>query len=223
MLFHGRIGIQDQRTCSVINSRPMTRCGSCVPSPIASFSAGLVSPCGCRSRPEREVDQLSIHWIQRSRSGGWTPVAPSRLPFYEGDPPPVELDEAAIAGIVTAFQDATTRALDAGFQVIEIHAAHGYLLHEFMSPLSNRRTDQYGRSLENRMRLPLQVVDSIRRIMPAELPLFVRISATDWADGGWDLDQSVVFARRAKDLGVDLIDVSSGALVPKAQIPVAKG
>jgi 2,4-dienoyl-CoA reductase-like NADH-dependent reductase (Old Yellow Enzyme family) len=161
--------------------------------------------------------------LKTAESGGWTVVAPSPLPFHEGDPLPVELDEAAITGIVTAFQDATTRALAAGFQVVEIHAAHGYLLHEFLSPLSNRRTDQYGGSLDNRMRLPLQIVESIRRIMPAECPLFVRISATDWADGGWDLDQSVIFARRAKDLGVDLIDVSSGALVPKAQIPVARG
>jgi 2,4-dienoyl-CoA reductase-like NADH-dependent reductase (Old Yellow Enzyme family) len=124
---------------------------------------------------------------------------------------------------VAAFVAAGNRAVAAGFQVIEIHAAHGYLLHEFLSPLSNRRTDQYGGSLDNRMRLPLQIVEHMRRVVPNELPLFVRISATDWADGGWDLDQSVVFARRAKELGVDLIDVSSGALVPKAQIPVAKG
>jgi 2,4-dienoyl-CoA reductase-like NADH-dependent reductase (Old Yellow Enzyme family) len=161
--------------------------------------------------------------LKTTESGRWPVLAPSPLPFYDGDPPPVELDEAAIAGIVTAFEAATSRALAAGFQVIESHAAHGYLLHEFLSPLSNRRTDQYGGSLENRMRLPLQVVETLRRTMPAELPLFVRISATDWADGGWDLDQSVVFARRAKDLGVDLIDVSSGALVPQVHIPVAKG
>lgn len=161
--------------------------------------------------------------LTTAESGGWTVVGPSPLPFYDGDPLPLELDEAAIAAIVTAYEAATSRALAAGFQVIEIHAAHGYLLHEFLSPLSNRRTDQYGGSLENRMRLPLQVVESIRRNMPAELPLFVRISATDWAEGGWDLDQSVAFARRAKDLGVDLIDVSSGAIVPKVHIPVAKG
>ena len=107
--------------------------------------------------------------------------------------------------------------------MIEIHAAHGYLLHEFLSPLSNQRTDQYGGSLENRMRLTLQVAESLRQLMPAEIPLFVRISATDWVDGGWDIEQSVILARRLKQLGVDLIDVSSGALVPTARIPVGKG
>ena len=114
-------------------------------------------------------------------------------------------------------------ALAAGFCVIEIHSAHGYLLHEFLSPLSNHRQDEYGGSLDNRMRLLLRVATAIRRLMPAELPLFVRISATDWADGGWDADQSVILARRLKELGVDLIDVSSGALTPKARIPVARG
>ena len=150
-------------------------------------------------------------------------VGPSPLAFNEGDPIPQELDERGIAGIVDAFEAATRRALAAGFQVIELHAAHGYLLHEFLSPLSNQRTDQYGGSLENRMRLPLEVVRRLRETIPEALPLFVRISATDWAEGGWDLDQSVEFARRAKEMGVDLIDVSSGGLVPKARIPVAQG
>jgi 2,4-dienoyl-CoA reductase-like NADH-dependent reductase (Old Yellow Enzyme family) len=161
--------------------------------------------------------------LKTAESGGWPVVGPSPLPFYEGDPLPVELDEDGIAGVVAAFVAAARRAVDAGFQVVEIHAAHGYLLHQFLSPLSNRRTDQYGGNLENRMRLPLRVVEQIRQVVPDELPLFVRISATDWADGGWDLDQSVALARRAKELGVDLIDVSSGALVPKVHIPVAKG
>jgi 2,4-dienoyl-CoA reductase-like NADH-dependent reductase (Old Yellow Enzyme family) len=145
------------------------------------------------------------------------------LPFSEGDPVPQELDEQGIAAIVDAFEAAARRALAAGFQVIEIHAAHGYLLHEFLSPLSNQRTDRYGGSLENRMRFALAVVGRLRAIIPEGLPLFVRISGTDWADGGWDLDQSVEFARQAKGLGVDLIDVSSGGLVPKARIPVAHG
>ena len=118
---------------------------------------------------------------------------------------------------------ATERALAAGFQVIEIHSAHGYLLHEFLSPLSNHRHDQYGGSLENRMRLLLRVAERLRASIPTELPLFVRISATDWAEGGWDIDQSVILAGHLRDLGVDLIDVSSGALTPKAHIPVAKG
>ncbi len=156
-------------------------------------------------------------------AGGWPVVGPSPIPFDEGDPVPTPLDEAGIEEIVIAFEAAAQRALVAGFRVIEIHAAHGYLLHEFLSPLSNRRTDRYGGSLENRMRLVLRVAERLRQKIPAELPLFVRISATDWADGGWDIEQSVILARHLKDLGVDLIDVSSGALVPKARIPVSKG
>jgi 2,4-dienoyl-CoA reductase-like NADH-dependent reductase (Old Yellow Enzyme family) len=155
--------------------------------------------------------------------GGWPVVAPSAIAFNEEDPLPHPLDSAGIDGTVAAFEAAARRALVAGFKVIEIHSAHGYLLHEFLSPLSNRRQDEYGGSLENRMRLLLRVASSLRRLMPAELPLFVRISATDWTDGGWDIDQSVALAMRLRDLGVDLIDVSSGGLVPRANIPVAKG
>jgi 2,4-dienoyl-CoA reductase-like NADH-dependent reductase (Old Yellow Enzyme family) len=161
--------------------------------------------------------------LKTPEEGGWPVIGPSPVPFNEGDPPPVELDQAGIDRVVTAFVDAACRALAAGFKVIEIHAAHGYLLHEFLSPLSNFRTDQYGGSLENRMRLTLQVAEGIRDAVPDELPLFVRISATDWAEGGWDADQSVILARELKSLGVDLIDVSSGALTPKARIPVARG
>jgi 2,4-dienoyl-CoA reductase-like NADH-dependent reductase (Old Yellow Enzyme family) len=161
--------------------------------------------------------------LRTPAEGGWTVVGPSPIPFNEGDPPPVPLDEAGIDGIVAAFEAAAGRALAAGFRVIEIHAAHGYLLHEFLSPLSNRRTDRYGGSLENRIRLTLRVAERLRRRVPEDLPLFVRISATDWAEGGWDIEQSVVLARHLKDLCVDLIDCSSGALVPKARIPVGKG
>lgn len=156
-------------------------------------------------------------------AGGWQVVGPSAIPFNDGDPSPNALDEAGIDSVIEAFEAATQRALGAGFRVIEIHAAHGYLLHEFLSPLSNQRTDQYGGSLENRMRLALRVAERVRRLVPDELPVFVRISATDWAEGGWDADQSVVLARQLKSVGVDLIDVSSGALTPKARIPVGKG
>jgi 2,4-dienoyl-CoA reductase (NADPH2) len=152
--------------------------------------------------------------------GGWPVVAPSPIPFNEGDPPPRALDKAGIQGVIDAFQAAGRRALDAGFQILEIHSAHGYLLHEFLSPLSNQRTDEYGGSLENRMRLVLEVAEVLRLIMPADMPLFVRISATDWVEGGWDLDQSIALAQALRDRGVDLIDASSGALVPTAQIPV---
>jgi 2,4-dienoyl-CoA reductase-like NADH-dependent reductase (Old Yellow Enzyme family) len=161
--------------------------------------------------------------LKTPEAGGWTVVGPSSIPFNDGDPPPVELDEAGIRGVVSAFEDAVRRALAAGFKVIEVHAAHGYLLHEFLSPLSNRRTDQYGGSLENRMRLPLRVCERVRALVPAELPVFVRISATDWIEGGWDAEQSVILAQRLNDVGIDLIDVSSGGLMPKARIPVARG
>jgi 2,4-dienoyl-CoA reductase-like NADH-dependent reductase (Old Yellow Enzyme family) len=161
--------------------------------------------------------------LRKAEAGGWPVVAPSPVPFNEGDAPPVPLDEAGIDGIIAAFEAAAQRAVAAGLEVIESHAAHGYLLHEFLSPLSNRRTDRYGGNLENRMRLTLRVAERLRQRVPEGLPLFVRISATDWADGGWDVEQSVVLARHLKELGVDLIDVSSGALVPKARIPVGKG
>lgn len=156
-------------------------------------------------------------------AGGWPVIGPSPIPFDEGNPVPQELDSAGIEAVVLAFEEATRRALSAGFKVIEIHAAHGYLLHEFLSPLSNHRTDDYGGSLENRMRLLLRVATQVRQRVPQDLLVFVRISATDWAEGGWDVAQSVVLARRLKEIGIDLIDVSSGGLVPKARIPVGKG
>jgi 2,4-dienoyl-CoA reductase-like NADH-dependent reductase (Old Yellow Enzyme family) len=161
--------------------------------------------------------------LKAHEAGGWPVIGPSAIAFDEGNPVPTALDEAGIDGVVTAFEAATERALAAGFELIEIHAAHGYLLHEFLSPLSNRRSDSYGGSLENRMRLTLRVAGTVRKMVPAQLPVFVRISATDWVDGGWDLDQSVVLAGRLKELGIDLIDVSSGGLVPQARIPVGKG
>ena len=155
--------------------------------------------------------------------GGWPVVGPSPVPFDEADPVPIPLDEAGIDGVIDAFEAGARRALKAGFKVLEIHAAHGYLLHEFLSPISNHRNDQYGGSLENRMRLLLQVAERLRGLMPEELPLFVRISASDWVEGGWDIEQSVKLAKRLKAVGVDLIDVSSGGVVPHARIPVAKG
>lgn len=161
--------------------------------------------------------------LKSPAEGGWGVVGPSAVAFQEGDPVPAALDEAGIDGVVAAFEAAADRALEAGFRVIELHAAHGYLLHEFLSPLSNHRTDSYGGSPDNRMRLPLRVAERLRRRVPADLPLFVRVSATDWADGGWDVEEAVILARHLKELGVDLIDVSSGGLVPRARIPVARG
>lgn len=156
-------------------------------------------------------------------NGGWLPFAPSALPFAPGYAVPHALSEMEIGQVVNIFRKAAERALAAGFEVVEVHMAHGYLLHEFLSPLTNQRNDSYGGSLENRARLPLAVVDAVRAVWPERLPLFVRISATDWVEGGWDLPQSVQLSRWLKERGVDLIDCSSGGLVADAQMPVAPG
>jgi 2,4-dienoyl-CoA reductase-like NADH-dependent reductase (Old Yellow Enzyme family) len=155
--------------------------------------------------------------------GGWQPVAPSAIPFDSGYEVPRELESGEICGVIAAFRKAAQRALVAGFQVIEIHAAHGYLIHEFLSPLSNSRKDGYGGSFGNRIRLMLEVAKAIREVWPAQLPLFCRVSATDWVEGGWDLEQTIELAKRLKPLGVDLIDVSSGGLVPYAKVPFGPG
>jgi 2,4-dienoyl-CoA reductase-like NADH-dependent reductase (Old Yellow Enzyme family) len=157
--------------------------------------------------------------------GGWLDVmAPSAVRFAENYGQPIELDLAGIETITKGFAKAARRAVEAGFDAVELHGAHGYLLHEFLSPLSNLRTDQYGGSFPNRIRLMVEVVDAIRSELPVELPLLVRISATDWAEGGWDVDQSVALAKVLKQQHkVDLVDVSSGGLVPRAAIPVGPG
>ncbi|TSC31353.1 NADH:flavin oxidoreductase/NADH oxidase [Corallococcus sp. Z5C101001] len=155
--------------------------------------------------------------------GGWTPFGPTTESFTEGYPVPAALDEAGIARVVKAFADAAVRAKAAGFQVIELHAAHGYLLHEFLSPLSNTRTDRYGGSFENRTRFALEVTRAVRSKWPESLPLFMRISATDWVEGGWTPEESVALARLVAKEGVDLIDCSSGGVVAAAKIPVGPG
>jgi 2,4-dienoyl-CoA reductase-like NADH-dependent reductase (Old Yellow Enzyme family) len=154
---------------------------------------------------------------------GWIPLAPSALAFDPTFPIPSAMDEAGIRRIVKAFRDAATRALKAGFQVLEIHAAHGYLIHEFLSPLSNKRTDNYGGSLDNRIRFLFKTVSAVREVWPATLPLFVRISATDWIEGGWDVDQSIYAVKKIAPLGVDLIDCSSSGLDPAQKIPARPG
>lgn len=156
--------------------------------------------------------------------GGWSNVlAPTAIPFASNYPQPQELDAAGLAAIGRSFREAAVRADRAGFDVLEIHSAHGYLLHEFLSPISNRRSDEYGGGFENRARLLLEVVDAIREVWPRERPLFVRISATDWVENGWDLPQSVGLAAMLRDHGVDLVDVSSGGNVTGAAIPVGPG
>ena len=156
-------------------------------------------------------------------SGGWRPVGPSAIAFSENYATPDELSVDQIQTLQSAFATAAQRAFAAGFRVIEIHGAHGYLAHEFLSPLSNRRIDAYGGSFENRTRFLRDCAAAVRRVIPERCPLFVRISATDWVEGGWDIDQSVELARRLKSLGVDLIDCSSGGNVEKAEIPVGSG
>lgn len=159
-----------------------------------------------------------------SSKGGWTNVyAPSAVKFADDYPDPIEMSAADITSVTQAFADAAVRACAAGFKVLELHAAHGYLLHEFLSPLSNHRTDQYGGTLENRTRLVREVVAAIRRVWPESHPLFMRISATDWTAGGWDIEQSIELARMVKPLGVDLVDCSSGGNVATAKIPLGPG
>jgi 2,4-dienoyl-CoA reductase-like NADH-dependent reductase (Old Yellow Enzyme family) len=155
--------------------------------------------------------------------GGWVPEGPSPVAFSEQHVVPHELTKKDIESIVDDFASAAKRSLEVGFEVIELHAAHGYLLHEFLSPLSNHRKDEYGGSIENRMRFPLEVAERIRKIWPAKWPIFVRISATDWVDNGWDLPQSIVFAKQLKEVGIDLIDCSSGGTSPLAQVPAGSG
>jgi 2,4-dienoyl-CoA reductase-like NADH-dependent reductase (Old Yellow Enzyme family) len=155
--------------------------------------------------------------------GGWPVAGASAVPFSSDHPLPRELDEAQLADIASAFAAAADRALAAGFEVVEIHAAHGYLLHSFLSPLSNRRTDRYGGHFDNRVRFPLEVVAAVRDAWPEHLPLFVRISATDWVENGWNLEQSVRLAAQFKDFGVDLVDASSGGLLPDAVPPATPG
>jgi 2,4-dienoyl-CoA reductase-like NADH-dependent reductase (Old Yellow Enzyme family) len=155
--------------------------------------------------------------------GGWRTVAPSPIPFRPEDPRPSELSKAEIHSVVTAFANAAGRALQAGFQAVEIHAAHGYLIHQFLSPLSNHRTDEYGGDSPNRIRFAREVIEAVRRAWPQNLPLFLRISATDWVEGGWTVDDSVKLAVRARDLGVDLVDCSSGGSSLQQKIPLVPG
>jgi len=155
--------------------------------------------------------------------GGWQTLAPSPIPFLETEQVPAELDIKGIKKIIHDFKAAAKRALEAGFKVIEIHAAHGYLIHEFLSPLSNKRRDEYGGTFENRVRLLLEIIDEVKQVWPENYPLFVRISATDWTEEGWKIEDSVALAKIIKTKGIDLIDCSSGGNSPHANIPVGPG
>jgi len=195
--------------------------------PIARFIREQGALAGIQLAHAGRKGSCSLPWLGGGPLGmdacGWQPLAPSAVPFDTGHPVPrvltlIELDE-----IEAQFCAAAVRALAAGFQVIELHMAHGYLLHEFLSPLVNKRQDDYGGSLENRLRFPLRVARAVRGEWPEDLPLFVRISATDWLEGGWDIDQSIALARRLKEIGVDLIDCSSGFAVPNEPVPFGPG
>jgi 2,4-dienoyl-CoA reductase-like NADH-dependent reductase (Old Yellow Enzyme family) len=159
----------------------------------------------------------------KKQEGGWQTIAPSAIPFHPDDAAPTGMDTEGIKKVIADFKLAAQRALRAGYKLIEIHAAHGYQIHQFLSPLSNHRTDKYGGSFENRIRLLLEIVQAVHTVWPANLPLFVRISATDWVEGGWDIDEAVKLSFILKELGVDLIDCSSGGLVPYAKIPFVPG
>ena len=167
--------------------------------------------------PSNGGKQLSVH------EGGWPTVAPSAIPFGPAEIAPDELDISEIRTNIGQFKATALRAKQAGFKVLEIHAAHGYLIHQFYSPLSNNRKDEYGGSFENRIRLLLEITAAVQTVWPAEYPLFVRLSATEWAEGGWELNDSVELSRRLKKLGVDLIDCSSGGNISSAVIPVEPG
>jgi 2,4-dienoyl-CoA reductase-like NADH-dependent reductase (Old Yellow Enzyme family) len=195
--------------------------------PIAAFIKEQGALAGMQLAHAGRKASTAVPWLGGkavpANEGGWTPLAPSAVPFDNTYPMPKEMTVAEIDQVVRDFEVAAKRALDAGFQVVEIHAAHGYLLHEFYSPLSNFRSDEYGGSFENRTRLVLRVAKAIRDLWPAGFPVFVRISATDWKEGGWDIRQSVELCRKLKEVGVDLIDVSSAGLLPGVSIPVGPG
>lgn len=216
----GRISPGDLGLWSDAHAEPLARIARFIESQgavpaIQLAHAGRKASCDAPWRGGRSLKTVD--------EGGWDVVGPSPIPFQEGDPIPIALDAAGIDTVVDAFDAAARRAVDAGFRVIEIHSAHGYLLHEFLSPLSNQRDDEYGGSLENRMRLVLRVAERLRKSVPAELSVMIRISGTDWVEEGWTIDDSVVLARQLKTIGIDLIDVSSGGMVPTARIPVGKG
>lgn len=195
--------------------------------PIAGFIREQGAVAGIQLAHAGRKASTDLPWLGgkplASNAGAWRTVSSSAVPFDQGYSTPKELSVEEIKGIVHAFALSARRALAAGFQVVEIHSAHGYLLHQFLSPLVNQRRDEFGGSFENRIRFPLAVVKAVRETWPANLSVFLRLSATDWVEGGWDLEQSIEFARKAKALGVDLVDCSSGGTVPAAKVPVGPG
>jgi 2,4-dienoyl-CoA reductase-like NADH-dependent reductase (Old Yellow Enzyme family) len=215
----GRISPQDLGAWSEAHFEPLER--------IAHFIADQGSVPGIQLAHAGRKGSVYRPWSGSGKvdeaGGGWTPAAPSALPFSASYPMPHEMTVDDIRDAQKAFAVATQRAVEAGFRIIELHAAHGYLFHEFLSPLSNQRTDAYGGSFDNRTRFLRDTVVDVRKSLPEGCPLFVRISAVEWVEGGWDIEQSVELARVLKPLGVDLIDCSSGGNVERAEIPVGAG
>lgn len=215
----GRISAADLGLWSDAQVEPLAR--------IVRFVAGQGAVAGIQLAHAGRKASVHAPWTGGGPlgpgEGAWRTVAPSAVPFADGHPAPDALDLAGVAGVVEAFAAAARRARAAGFQVVEVHAAHGYLLHQFLSPLTNRRTDAYGGPFENRTRLVREVVQAVRRAWPESLPVLLRVSATDWAEGGWTVEESVELARGLAPLGVDLVDVSSGGLVPYAKVPAGPG
>src|SRR3569833_3052668 len=214
----GRISYGDTGLWSDANEEAMTRvlasvrCWSDMPIAIQLGHAGR--------KASTDKPWFGGAQIPPGEPNGWQTVAPSPIPFIEGENPPVELDEAGLDRIRQAFAEAAIRAGRLDLAAVQLHGAHGYLLHQFLSPLSNHRTDEYGGSLENLMRFPLQVFDAVRSVFPAEKPVTMRVSATDWVEGGWDLEQTIQFARALQERGCAAIHVSSGGLDPRQKIPV---
>jgi len=216
----GRISPADLGIWKDEHIQPLTR--------ITAFLRGQGAVAGIQLAHAGRKASTHVPWEKGGSflpesEGGWRTVAPSPIPFRETDTPPLELSKPEIRTIVDAFAAAARRALAAGFELIEIHAAHGYLINEFLSPLSNHRSDEYGGSFENRIRFVREVTQAIRREWPDSLPLFIRISASDWAEGGWTIEDSVKLASILKSVGVDLVDCSSGGLVPYAKIELSPG
>jgi 2,4-dienoyl-CoA reductase-like NADH-dependent reductase (Old Yellow Enzyme family) len=216
----GRISPYDLGLWSDDQIEPLAR--------IVNFISQRRSVAGIQLAHAGRKASTSPPWTNRGitlteAEGGWPIVAPSAVAYDDGCAVPTALTEVGILEITAAFAEAARRALLAGFQVAEVHAAHGYLLHQFLSPLSNRRSDRYGGSFDNRIRLLQEVVTAVRSIWPEHLPLLVRISATDWVEGGWDLEQSLELVHQLIPLGVDLIDCSSGGSAPQAKVPVGPG
>jgi len=215
----GRISPQDLGVWSEAHFEPLER--------IARFLDGQGAIAGIQLAHAGRKASVYRPWSGEGAvpeaEGGWRPVGPSPIAFGDGYATPEELSIEGVAALQLAFATAARRAYDAGFRAIEIHAAHGYLAHEFLSPLSNRRADAYGGSFDNRARFLCECAVAVRTVLPEGCPLFVRISATDWTEGGWDVEQSVELARRLKGLGVDVIDCSSGGNVEKARVPVGAG